>query len=207
MSFVPPPPPPAPPTMVAMGLQPPPSLPPPPMVGATPVLIPPPPPPPLSVLARPNQLLFTNVPSFLHNVRTIRDWIMSVGGTRSVLLLPPPPKTMDGRVRNENDNSLSIDWKKTETITALATMTNPDVAIRVLSAFRYMVSTYLKDHDDDSIRNFNVHPVVPNNPDIPMPPIMIMDQDIVTTTGEAMYHSLLRCRDGGGDDTDRKSVV
>jgi hypothetical protein len=202
MSFVPPPPPPPP--MVAMGLPPPSLPPPPPIVGVatTPLtvlpVIPPPPPP---LMARPNQLLFTNVPTFLHNVRTIRDWIMSVGGTRSVLLLPPPPKTMDGRVRNENDNSLSIDWKKTESITALATMTNPDIAIRVLSAFRYMVSTYLKDHEDEHIRNFNVHPV-PNNPDIPMPPIMMMDQDIVTTTGEAMYHALLRCRDGGDSSSD-----
>jgi hypothetical protein len=155
-------------------------------------------------LARPNQLLFTNVPSFLHNVRTIRDWIMSVGGTRSVLLLPPPPKTMDGRIRNENDNSLSIDWKKSDgNITALATMTNPDVAIRVLSAFRYMATKYFhKSHEeeekvvDESLRKFHVHPV-PNNPDVPMPPIMMMDPDIVTTTGEAMYSALLRFRDGG----------
>lgn len=200
MSFAPPPPPPPllSPPMVAMGL-PPPSLPPPPMAGITPqipVLIPPPP-IPLPVVARPNQLLFTNVPTFLHNIRTIRDWIMSVGGTRSVLLLPPPPRTMDGRVRNENDNSLSIDWKKTEgTITALATMTNPDVAIRVVSAFRYMALTHLKEHKDESLRNFYVHPV-PNNPDVPLPPIMMMDPDVVTTTGEAMYSALLRCRDGG----------
>lgn len=130
--------------------------------------------------ARPNQLLFLHVPSCLHNVRTIRDWIMSVGGTRSVLLIPPAPKTGDTSVP--------------ETITALATMSNPDVALRVLTAFRYMSTTFKK----EDWHGFSVH-FVPTHPDIPMPPAF-MDPESVQVAGEALYKAFKRYKDGNVDE-------
>jgi PWI domain len=163
MSFLPPPP-------VVLGLPPP---------GAIPLHAPPPQLPP-SGAARPNQLLFLHVPSCLHNVRTIRDWIMSVGGTRSVLLIPPAPKTGDAPVL--------------EPITALASMSNPDVALRVFTAFRYMSTTY----KNDEWRGFSVH-FVPTHPDIPMPPAF-MDPESVQIAGESLYKAFQRYKDGNVDE-------
>jgi PWI domain len=162
MSFVPPPP--------VLGLPPP---------GSIPLPSPPPPLPPASA-ARPNQLLFLHVPSCLHNVRTIRDWIMSVGGTRSVLLIPPAPKAGDAPVLDP--------------ITALATMSNPDVALRVFTAFRYMSTTY----KDEDWQDFSVH-FVPTHPDIPMPPAF-MDPESVQIAGDTLYKAFKRYKDGNVGD-------
>ena len=243
MSLVPPPPPHP---TGTMGLLPPP--PPPLLPGALAIL--PPPPLPVTVIPplpqqqqRPNQLLFTNVPAGLHQVRTLRDWILSsssMSGSgssiRSVLLLPPPSKiattttttaATDGRERNSTTTSSSnsagasnstsnnnnnnnhsshetssLDWKhRSSPITALVTVSHFDVAIRIVSAFRYMVTTYRSgsnnnndDNNDETFslsswQHFHVH-LVPHHPDIALPPLVSVDP-IVATTGEAMYRALL----------------
>ena len=166
-------------------------VPPPPTVGLPPpgtVSLPPPLPHlPTAGASRPHQLLFLHVPSCLHNVRTIRDWIMSVGGTRSVLLIPPALKGGDVSVL--------------EPISALATMSNPDVALRVLTAFRYMSTTY----KSDILRDFSAH-FVPTHPDIPMPPAF-MDPESVQIAGEAMYRAFKRYEEGNIDDSNRSDIV
>jgi PWI domain len=110
-----------------------------------------------------------------------------VGGTRSVLLIPPPPKSGGSTIQQQQQHD--------DSISALATMSNPDVALRVLTAFRHMSTTFLKDGDDRSLRNFAVHPV-PTNPDIPMPPAF-MDKESVQLAGEALYKAFVRCQEGG----------
>ena len=107
---------------------------------------------------------------------------------------------------NNNNNhssheTSSLDWKhRSSPITALVTVSHFDVAIRIVSAFRYMVTTYRsgsnKNHNDDddddkasSWQHFHVH-LVPHHPDIALPPLVSVDP-MVATTGEAMYRALL----------------
>jgi hypothetical protein len=110
-------------------------------------------------------VLLTNVPACLHHPRAVRDWIVSCGNARSVMLVPPPPKpkrskakkslaasdgNKDSAVEEADDNDDESDdddddeeedrdlvpSSKLPTVTGLVTMSHPEAAVRFVAAFK-----------------------------------------------------------------------
>lgn len=141
--------------------------------------------------ARSFQILLTRLPPFLQNTRLLRDWIMSAGSARSVLLVPPPI----------DSEKTSVDASSQTSITALVTLAHSDAALKVLTAFRYF-SMKLKDTE---FAEFSAY-AVPTNPDVPMPPA-VLDIETVTALGDSLYKSFQRYREGGSGAADNKVVL
>jgi hypothetical protein len=159
-----------------------------PLPGQPPPLMhhaPPPMPHQTMAAARSFQILLSHLPSFLHNTRLLRDWIMSAGSARSVLLVPPP---------NATDKTSEDDSAQTN-ITALVTMSHADAALKVIAAFRHF-SMKLKDTE---FAEFSAY-AVPTNPDVPTPPA-VMDAETVTVLGNNLYNAFQRYRGGSAADS------
>jgi hypothetical protein len=137
----------------------------------------------------PTFVLLVNVPLFLYSSRSLRDWIVSCGNARSVVLVPAAAASdVTAVAANENDNE-NTNSNINPTRTALLQMSHPDSAVRLVSAFRQ----FKKENTVDT--NFQAH-LVPTNPDVPLPPAM-MDAATVIVLAEQLKRAYESWKKGG----------
>ena len=185
--------------------------PPPPMIGglAPPALTPPtavavalpPPPPAAAAMMRappPSTVLLTNVPSFLHSVRSLREWIHSSGGNaRTILFLPAvadpnndSSTSTSTTTATANVGAATTPEGRGEPITALVTLSHADGAAKFVAALAHVQSklsttaaaaaaTSRTDapKDEEAATTIEAH-LVPNLAEVPLPPIT-MDPETV----------------------------
>lgn len=192
----------------------------------TPQTLPPPPPPPsLGVRGSTNnsnqqgsfQILFTSLPKILHNNRTLRDWLgasMVGGSIRNIVFVPPFKR--DGTSTQQQDGNVQNKMIEPIIITALATMSNAESALKIFASFRHCKTKVLQQYSSSSsevsaegedvakpesstgttapawfneMKIFNAHPV-PAHPDIPLPPA-ILDPATTQILGDKLFHSYM----------------
>lgn len=133
-------------------------------------------------------ILLTDMPSFLHTNRALRDLIYPCGSARHIAFHPPPPKDNHNSNINSNKNSDAEDKEKEPTITtfaALVTMSHGDGALKLLCACRQMKIMILEEASmKDKYSSMAFH-MVPTNPNIPMPPLQI-DEKTSKILGERL---------------------
>jgi PWI domain len=162
-----------------------------------------PPPAPAVVAARPVQILLTHVPAFFTTTRMLRDWLLSIGNVRSVVLLSPT-------LSNSNESESAIKAAASELTvqaryaSAVVTLSHADGAAKVLAAVRHVAAQLRSSlHNDDDVewaQSFGAQPVPPHNPDVPLPPPMV-DAETVAAAGETLYAALDRYRQHGQSTT------
>lgn len=113
-----------------------------------------------------NSVLLTNVPTFLHSLRSIRDWLYPCGSARAAIFYP----------RKNEDEPLPADAK----VTILVTMSHADGAMKFLAAFKHFAS-----HLDERYNSLQAY-MVPVSPGVPLPP-PFLDQDTTQVLGDKLW--------------------
>jgi hypothetical protein len=151
--------------------------------------------------------LLTHLPSFLHSIRAIREWIGPCGSSRTVLFVPPPvdPNNSDGKdmlteLTDTNINIAAADSEQdTSSITALVTLSHADAAAKLMAAFRHFQQKLSEEEEaaaepEQSTTQDGSMPIqmqaylVPNNPDIPLKPVT-MDPETAQVLGDKLLAS------------------
>ena len=150
--------------------------PPPPAVG-----LPPPPTrgPPPPVMAATNTVLLTHLPSPLHNRLTLREWLVACGNARNIQFVPPAVN-LDEKSDENVDNQI---------ISVLLTMSHPEAALKVVTAFKNF-------QKEMKIEHFQAH-LVTNRPDVPLPPA-VMDETTQKVLGEKLISAYQRISSTNG---------
>jgi len=162
----------APPPPLPLGVPPPGAAglpPPPPAMAPLPTMHPPPPPPPRAALS--TTVLLTNMPSFLHSNRALRDLIYPCGSARHVAFHPPPPK--ENFYGNADSKEKEEGKDKIEYFSALVSMGHTDGALKLLCACRQMKALLMDDENFKKKYGTMAFHMVPLDPDIPMPPLQV----------------------------------
>jgi hypothetical protein len=147
----------------------------------------------------PNTVLLTHLPSFLHSVRAIREWIGPCGNSRTVLFVPPvqdPGNTdMDILAELTGDTGTS-----STNITALVTLSHADAAAKLIAAFRHFQQQLSATSTEEagafteeagaSTATIMEAYLVPNHPDIPLKPVH-MDPEVAQVLGDKLMASYL----------------
>lgn len=134
------------------------------------------------------QILFTNVPSFLHGSRPLREWLAPVGNARSILFVPAEDDVVLPQISgNEKTNTTGTEQKQKQalSVTALVTMGQADMAARVVAGFRYCQKQQ-QPAAPEELKAMVAHPV-PNNPEI-----LLVPPSFDETTTKQLGESLLQ---------------
>jgi hypothetical protein len=115
-------------------------------------------------------LLLTQVPSFLHSSKSLREWLYPCGLARNAVFYP----------KKKGDEELS----STKKCTVLVTMSHPDGAIRFLGSFKKFTSRL-----DDRYNQIQAY-MVPASPDMPLPP-PLLDEETQATLGEKLWQNFV----------------
>jgi hypothetical protein len=150
----------------------------------------------------PNTVLLTHLPSFLHSVRAVREWMGPCGSARTVLFLPLSVDPMEDIVMDKEVSEETESSKKTKTITALVTLSHADAAAKLMAAFRHFQqklsaasteaateaeATTEQADAPQSMSDIQAY-LVPNHPDIPLKPVT-MDPETALILGDRLFSS------------------